>query len=421
MAIVGDLLADFQFNWMMVNKFDSKRNSKERALLLSSSNGWSQEPDRLIWLENPSFSATFRGGLLSVKKGAASSAIGGDPIGFVEDMAKQGYFAFGYLGYEYFKYLMGDFAPRSGKQGRQYPDASFLFFREDEIIQERIKDTYLAQAGTVVRKPVPNMSKQDYINKVNTARRYIASGDIYQVNLSQKFEVPFEVDPEKFLYRLYNAQPVPFSCLIDFADHQLVSGSMELFLQKHGRQIISRPIKGTRKRGSGKLEDERLRDELLDNAKERAENLMIVDLMRNDLGRVCEFGSVKVNKLFEVEPYTTLFQMVSEVEGRLRDDATASQIILNTFPPGSVTGAPKRRAMEIIDELEPHLRGPYCGAIGLFRPDGDFTLSVAIRVLAASRGVGEFWVGGGIMWDSVPELEYEETLIKAEAMLRALG
>jgi anthranilate/para-aminobenzoate synthase component I len=195
---------------------------------------------------------------------------------------------------------------------------------------------------------------------------------------------------------------------------------MELFLQKRGRQIVTRPIKGTRRRGLDEQEDEALRNELLESAKERAENLMIVDLMRNDLGRVCEFGSVRVNKLFSVEPYLTLFQMVSEVEGRLREDASLDQIIRATFPPGSVTGAPKRRAMEIIDELEPHMRGPYCGAIGFFRPDGDFTLSVAIRVLAASHGKGVFWVGGGIMWDSNPELEYEETLIKAEAMMRAL-
>ena len=269
--------------------------------------------------------------------------------------------------------------------------------------------------------PRPNMSERDYVDKVNRARKYIAEGDIYQVNLSQRFEVPFGVDPEQFLFRLYGAQPVPFACCFDFSGFQLISGSMELFLQKRGRKIVTKPIKGTRRRGADVREDEALRHELLDSAKERAENLMIVDLMRNDLSRVCEFGSVRVNKLFDIEPYTTLFQMVSEVEGRLRDDVGIEQIILNTFPPGSVTGAPKHRAMEIIDELEPHLRGPYCGAIGFFKPDGDFTLSVAIRVLVASQGRGVFWVGGGIMWDSVPELEYEETLIKAEAIMRALG
>jgi anthranilate/para-aminobenzoate synthase component I len=196
---------------------------------------------------------------------------------------------------------------------------------------------------------------------------------------------------------------------------------MELFLRKSGRRITSRPIKGTRRRGRDGKEDERLRRELLESEKERAENLMIVDLMRNDLGRVCEFGSVRVKNLFEIEPYSTLYQMVSEVDGKLRDGVTVGEIIRNTFPPGSVTGAPKRRAMEIIDELEPHLRGPYCGAIGLFMPNGDFTLSVAIRVLAALGDMGTFWVGGGIMWDSVPELEHEETLVKAQAMMKALA
>ena len=388
---------------------------------MSSGNGWTSDPDCLIRLENPSISAVFRDGLLSVKKGAGSYTVRGDPLGFVEEMVGQGYLAVGHLGYEFYRYLMEDFSPRSGKHGPRYPDASFLFFPEDEICEETVDSIEPTSTKSLVARPVADMSKESYIRAVDAARHYIATGDVYQINLSQKFEVPFGVNPEKFLHELYNAQPVPFSCLIDLGNYQLISGSMELFLRRRGRQIVSRPIKGTRKRGVDKAEDDGLRDELLNNAKEKAENLMIVDLMRNDLGRVCEFGSVKVNKLFEVEQYTTLFHMVSEVEGRLRDDASMSQIIKNTFPPGSVTGAPKRRAMEIIDELEPHLRGPYCGAIGLFKPDGDFTLSVAIRVLAASQGRGEFWVGGGIMWDSVPELEYEETLIKAEAIMRTLG
>jgi anthranilate/para-aminobenzoate synthase component I len=184
---------------------------------------------------------------------------------------------------------------------------------------------------------------------------------------------------------------------------------------------VTRPIKGTLRRGKNRAEDGKLKKELLESEKERAENLMIVDLMRNDLSRVCETGSIRVNKLFEIERYTTLYQMVSEVEGKLRDGATVKDVIRSTFPPGSVTGAPKVRAMEIIDELEPHLRGPYCGTICFFKPNGDFTLSVAIRVLSASRGIGNFWVGGGITWGSVPENEYEETLVKAQAMMKALA
>ncbi|MFN4133640.1 MAG: anthranilate synthase component I family protein, partial [Candidatus Hadarchaeales archaeon] len=251
--------------------------------------------------------------------------------------------------------------------------------------------------------------------------QYIARGDVYQVNLSQRFEFPFRSSPEIFLSRLYRAQPVPFACCLDFGGFQLLSGSMELFLRREGNRIVTRPIKGTRRRGRNSSEDSALRKELIESEKERAENLMIVDLMRNDLSRVCEIGSVKVNSLFDIEEYSTLYQMVSEVEGKLREGVTIDGIIRGTFPPGSVTGAPKIRAIEIIEELEPHLRGPYCGAIGIFKPNGDFTLSVAIRVVLASRGVGTFWAGGGITWGSVPEQEYEETLIKAWATMRALG
>jgi aminodeoxychorismate synthase component I len=298
-----------------------------------------------------------------------------------------------------------------------------MFFEKGEMHEEKL-DGWLdsAETANVHAKHLfrSNMTEASFIQMVERARHYIAKGDIYQANLSQRFEVPFEISPEQFMSKLYRTQPTPFACCLDFGEFQLLSGSMELFLRKTGRKLVTRPIKGTRKRGENKAEDEKLRKELLESEKERAENLMIVDLMRNDLSRVCETGSVRVNKLFEIERYTTLYQMVSEVEGKLRDGVTVKDIIQNTFPPGSVTGAPKVRAMEIIDELEPHLRGPYCGAICFFKPNGDFALSVAIRVLAASGGIGNFWVGGGITWGSVPEKEYEETLVKARAMMKAL-
>lgn len=148
---------------------------------------------------------------------------------------------------------------------------------------------------------------------------------------------------------------------------------------------------------------------------------MIVDLMRNDLGRVCRIGSVKVNKLFEIETYTTLHQMVSEVEGEVDEKVAISEIINNIFPPGSVTGAPKKRTLEVIDELEPHLRGPYCGTIGIFYPNGDFTLSVAIRIMLTQLRKATFFVGGGIVWDSDPKKEYDETILKSEAIIKAMG
>ncbi len=342
----------------------------------------------------------------------------------MENFLAQDYFAVGYLSYEFFKYLERDFVPNPRKDGATFPDACFLFF-EGDAARGNIDDWWGENENITSSKktfnPRPNMTKSNFIRMVEQARDYIGKGDIYQVNLSQRFEVPFDIPPQLFLAKLYRVQPVPFACCMDFGEFQLVSGSMELFLRRKGRQLVTKPIKGTRKRGATADEDKALREELAASKKERAENLMITDLMRNDLGRVCEYGSVRINNLFKIESYSTLYQMVSEIEGTLRGEITINNMIQNTFPPGSITGAPKRRAMEIIDELEPHLRGPYCGAIGIFEPSGDFTLSVAIRVFVSSRGRGTFWVGGGIMWDSVPEQEYEETLIKAKAIMKALA
>ena len=170
---------------------------------------------------------------------------------------------------------------------------------------------------------------------------------------------------------------------------------MELFLRRDGGKISTKPIKGTAKRSKDLRTDRSIKKQLGENEKEKAENLMIVDLMRNDLGRICETGSVKVKELFRINEYKTLFQMESEIEGRLRENISLSEIISSTFPPGSVTGAPKSRALEIIDELEPHYRGPYCGALGVFYPDKDFVLSVAIRIMLALDENTCYWVGGG--------------------------
>lgn len=344
----------------------------------------------------------------------------GDPLSHLDDLLGRGYFAVGYIGYEFFRHAGVDFSQTSRKESMGVPDAFFMFF-DDVVSRGKTEELGAPRTRLSSGAPRPNMEKSRFLWMVRKIQDYIARGDVYQVNISQRFDVELDRNPGDLLLGLYRAQPVPFSCSLDFGEFQIVSGSMELFLRKNGKRIVTRPIKGTRPRGRDRREDSALREELLKSEKERAENLMIVDLMRNDLGRVCEFGSVKVNDLFDIEEYSTLYQMVSEVEGKLRDGATAGEIIRETFPPGSVTGAPKVRAMEIIDELEPHLRGPYCGAIGLFKPDGDFDLSVAIRVLAASGGNGNFWVGGGITWGSVPEREYEETLVKAQATMRALG
>ncbi len=400
-----------------------QRQAERQALLLSSKDGWVPGKGIFTHFTKPDFTLSIQNGTTSLESRTRKLKLKGDPIAILENFLSQDYFAVGYLGYEFFRYLERGFAPNPRKDGVPFPDACFLFFDEDAArgkIDEWRGEIKKRTKSRKTSNPRPNMTKSNFIRMVEQARRYIAKGDIHQVNLSQRFDVPFDIPPQLFLAKLYEVQPVPFACCMDFGEFQLLSGSMELFLRRIGRRLVTRPIKGTRKRGATAEEDNALREELLASEKERAENLMIANLMRNDLERVCKYGSTKINKLFEIEPYSTLHQMVSEVEGTLREGATINSIIRNTFPPGSITGAPKRRAMKIIDELEPHLRGPYCGAIGIFEPSGDFTLSVAIRVFVSSRGKGTFWVGGGIMWDSVPELEYEETIIKAQAIMKAL-
>src|SRR3990172_4097554 len=254
-------------------------------------------------------------------------------------------------------YLSEGFIPIWKKEGETYPDIYLQFFKERDVISGSLEDlknilpthyqTLKAHKPRMRIETQPNMTKMEYINMVRFAKDYIASGDIYQVNLSQRFTIPLLTPPLSYFLNLFDVQPVPYGCYIDFGQFQLISGSMELFLRKTGRKIVTKPIKGTRKKGFSVEEDAILKAELISCQKERAENLMIVDLMRNDLGRVCKYGTVKVNNLFNIESYATLHQMVSEVEGYLKDEIRIGDIIKSTFPPGSVTGAPKRRAVEL--------------------------------------------------------------------------
>ena len=335
----------------------------------------------------------------------------------IDDCLESGLFVAGYLGYEAGLALDKAIAPR---HKNSLPLAYLGVYEKCRELDSEEIDLPAEESSPELSNLRLNIKEEEYLAAIKKIKEYISAGEVYQINFTCKIFFENDGSASGLFARLRAAHPVCHSSFINMGDTRIISLSPELFLRRVGDRIQTRPMKGTIRRGRWSGEDEKFMRQLSESEKERAENLMIVDLMRNDLSRVCEFGSVRVNKLFSIEPYTTLFQMVSEVEGRLRGDVSLGQIIRNTFPPGSVTGAPKRRAMEIIDELEPHLRGPYCGAIGLFKPGGDFTLSVAIRVLAASQGRGAFWVGGGIMWDSVPELEYEETLIKAEAIMRAL-
>jgi aminodeoxychorismate synthase component I len=348
----------------------------------------------------------------------------------LKDILSDGYIAVGYIAYEYSEFTQEGFSPTRLKDGERFPDMHFLFYRAEDVNSGTIGELAyevndmsnisinIVGYGCLVSS---NMSKEEYLNKVRLAKGFIERGDIYQVNLSQRFRTKLNIEPLKYFLNLYHIQPVPYGCYINFGEYKVISGSMELFLRRKGNEIVTKPIKGTKKRGSSAKSDELLIHELARSDKERAENLMIVDLMRNDLSRICDFGTVNVRNLFKIESYSTLHQMVSEVGGSLRSYIRPKDIIENTFPPGSVTGAPKKRTLEIIDVLEPHYRGPYCGVIGIFMPDGDLTLSVGIRIVVIRNDSATFWVGSGIVWDSEPEEEYEETLIKARAILSAMA
>jgi para-aminobenzoate synthetase component 1 len=271
-----------------------------------------------------------------------------------------------------------------------------------------------------------NLSRDAYIAAVRRIKDHIFAGDIYQANLTQRFRYRLapSTGPEQIFWRLRRDHPASFAAFIRRRDDVVISASPERFLRVRtgsaGRQIEAWPIKGTRPRGVNQDEDARLCRELLASEKDRAENIMIVDLVRNDLGRVCCYGSVEVTELCSIQEHPTLFHLVSKVRGTLRREATAGDILRATFPCGSITGAPKIRAMEIISEVEPSARGLSMGAIGYFSFDGAMDLNVAIRTMVIRDRVARFNTGGGIVADSDPALEYEESLVKARALLRAL-
>jgi para-aminobenzoate synthetase component 1 len=265
-----------------------------------------------------------------------------------------------------------------------------------------------------------NLTREEYERAVGRILDYIAAGDVYQINFSQRFRARTAAEPAWLYHALRTANPAPFAAYLDCGTGQILSSSPERFLQIRGRRIQTRPIKGTRPRTGNEQADQKAARELMMSAKDQAELLMITDLERNDLGRVCEFGSVHVPELVTLESYATVLHLVSTVEGRLAGGVTAVDAIRACFPGGSITGAPKIRAMEIIDELEPSARGVYTGAIGYLGFNGVADFNIAIRTMLHRDGVVHFHAGGGIVADSEPALEYEETLHKARGMRQAL-
>ena len=345
----------------------------------------------------------------------------------------QEYFIAGYIGYEACQWIEDLPTPR----GKDTPNSDiYLAAYPRFLVFDHIRKTWSCwhKDRPLVLPKLPgenrqagsskmigfNQSKTSYLENVRRVLDYIRAGDVYQINYTQRVYFTCSGDSFDLYLRLKEIQPVSYAAFVNMGEGLVISGSPELFLRLDNKRVLSKPMKGTRRRSQQAGVDRRLRRELKESEKDQAENVMIVDLMRNDLGRFCMYGSIKVPRLYVVEAYDTVYQMVSYVSGTVTSDTQFCDIIRATFPPGSITGAPKKRAMEIIYELEPHQRGVYCGTIGyLFQ--NKMVMNVAIRTLELYNGSGILGVGGGIVADSDPELEYEESIIKARASMMALG
>lgn len=355
--------------------------------------------------------------------------------------------AIGYFSYEYGRKLM---EVDSAKEDLvSIPDAVLVFY-DFYIIEDRQEQrTYLIANGItgeaaklmdemetrINGKPVymqkesdteypievlPNFAKDEYKQAVDRMIRYIIAGDIYIANMTQQLTVKSDKVPLDVFYDLRENNPSPFGGYFDYGDFQIVCASPERFLKMQKGHVNTRPIKGTRKRGETPEEDMLMRTELENSEKDKSELLMIVDLERNDLNRVCNPGSVKVTELFTVEEYATVFHLVSDIEGDLEESKNVMDLLEAAFPGGSITGAPKYRAMEIIDEMENNKRNLYTGSIGYLTLDGDCDFNIVIRTALHKDGKYYLGVGGGITAESDLEFEYEETLQKAKAVLQAM-
>ena len=269
--------------------------------------------------------------------------------------------------------------------------------------------------------PKPDWTREEYLARVRVAKEYIAAGDIYQVNLTQRFVARTDAAPLQLYLDLRRANPADYAALLTWGNRAVLSSSPELFLDLRAGRVITRPIKGTRPRTGDERLDLIRRGELVHSEKDRAELNMIIDLLRNDIGRTCEVGSVRVESAGDLETHPTVFHRVATISGRLRADCGAVDLLRATCPGGSITGAPKIRAMQIIDELESVQRGVYCGSIGYLGLDGSMVMNIAIRTMILDQGQVHIHAGGAIVADSDPDDEYEETLAKGAGMFRALA
>ena len=312
---------------------------------------------------------------------------------------------------------------------RQFSTARAAYRSAVEKIEETIAQLATPIALPCLNRPaaaaqppiVSNQTREGYMQTVLAAKEYIAAGDVIQVVPSQRFEADLTVHPFNLYRSLRTINPSPYMFYLRLGNQTLVGASPEVMVRLEGREVTLRPIAGTRPRGEDEAADLRFERELLADPKERAEHVMLVDLGRNDVGRVSEIGSVEVTELMVVERYSHVMHIVSNVRGRLREDCDAFDAFRATFPQGTVSGAPKIRAMEIIDELEPVRRGVYAGAVGYFSYTGNMDTAIALRTMLIQNDRVYIQAGGGVVADSDPAAEYQESVNKAKAMLRALG
>jgi para-aminobenzoate synthetase component I len=351
--------------------------------------------------------------------------------------------ALGYFSYDLGRHV--ETLPEIAKQDINMPDMAIGIYDWAVVVDHHLRRTWLASycrfentktiwpellelfssdsgnedQGFQIKTDVKsNMSREEYASAFDRIKNYIVDGDCYQVNLAQRFSAEFEGDSWSAYLQLRQVNPAPFSSYINIPSGAVLSSSPERFLRVIDNQVETKPIKGTKHRSDFAYEDKALAVSLLESEKDRAENLMIVDLLRNDISKSCESGSVVVPKLFSLETYATVHHLVSTISGRLSKNKDVLDLLRDCFPGGSITGAPKLRSMEIIEELEPHRRSVYCGSIAYIGFDRNMDSNICIRTLVQYENKLYFHVGGGIVWDSIVDAEYKECFDKAAAMLK---
>ncbi|MFC1974458.1 anthranilate synthase component I [Chloroflexota bacterium] len=298
--------------------------------------------------------------------------------------------------------------------------------RIDDLVNRLSQPLELGRHTEAATQPISNykrssnFSKEEFEASVLKIKQYITEGEAIQVVLSQRLTQPTDVTPFEIYRALRTINPSPYMFFLDFKDFHIIGTSPEILVRVEDGVVMTRPLAGTRPRGKSPEEDAMLEQELRSDEKERAEHIMLVDLGRNDIGRVSEPGTVEVSELMDVERYSHVMHLVTHVQGKLRHDMTAFDALRACFPAGTVSGAPKIRAMEIIAELEPEKRGPYAGAVGYFSFSGNMDMAITIRTMVMTKGIAYVQAGGGIVYDSVPEREYEESMNKAQALLKAI-